>query len=132
MVMNRSKGSKKISVKQLLVKAEALVDECQPELALKFYQKASALQPENSEILDAIGELATEVDEPEIALEAFKKSMQIAPKQNPGKWLYAAQLVQGEESETFSLQGVAVMTELLQTLDPNVRAFYMLSVLLDI
>ncbi|KAF0697732.1 Aste57867_11618 [Aphanomyces stellatus] len=101
------------SAAQLLERAESLVDECQPELAIKFFQKAAALEPNNSEIFDAIGELATEIRDPETALQAFMRSMEIAPKHNPGKWLYAAQLVQGETSEQYALQGIAYMNETL-------------------
>jgi tetratricopeptide (TPR) repeat protein len=103
------------SAAQLLAKAESLVDECQPELAIKFFQKAALLEPNNSEIQDAIGELATELDDPSTALEAFKRSIELAPKTNPGKWLYAAQLMEGEESEKYSLQGIACMVELLSS-----------------
>ncbi|RHY33722.1 hypothetical protein DYB32_001464 [Aphanomyces invadans] len=113
-MVKKGKAAKPVaSAAQLLERAETLVDQLQPELAIKFFQKASALEPNNSEIYDAIGELATEIGDPQTALDAFLKSIQVAPKHNPGKYLYAAQLVQGEESEKFALQGIAIMTELL-------------------
>ncbi|KAH9117367.1 hypothetical protein LEN26_007935 [Aphanomyces euteiches] len=110
------KGKAVATAAQLLERAESLVDECNPELAIKFFQKAAALEPNNSEIFDAIGELATEIRDPETALQAFLRSIELAPKHNPGKWLYAAQLVQGEESEKFALQGIAHMTEQLASI----------------
>ncbi|KDO24295.1 hypothetical protein SPRG_09932 [Saprolegnia parasitica CBS 223.65] len=110
-----AKGGK-ANAAALLAKAEELVDQCQPELAIKFFQKAAALEPTNSEILDAIGELATEIDDPETALQAFGRSIELAPKNNPGKYLYAAQLLVGEESERYTLQGIAIMKELMPAL----------------
>ncbi|KAG9403110.1 hypothetical protein AC1031_006654 [Aphanomyces cochlioides] len=116
-MVKKGKAVKQVATAaQLLERAEALVDECNPELAVKFFQKAAALEPNNSEIFDAIGELATEIRDPETALQAFLRSIELAPKHNPGKWLYVAQLVQGEESEKFALQGIAHMSEQLASI----------------
>ncbi|RHY08384.1 hypothetical protein DYB28_004008 [Aphanomyces astaci] len=110
-MVKKGKAVKQVATAaQLLERAETLVDQLQPELAIKFFQKAAALEPNNSEIYDAIGELATEIGDPHTALQAFLKSIDVAPKHNPGKYLYAAQLVQGEESEKFALQGIAHMS----------------------
>ncbi|OQS07686.1 hypothetical protein THRCLA_00321 [Thraustotheca clavata] len=107
-----AKGGK-VTAQALLAKGEELVDQCQPELAIKFFQKAAAMEPNRSEIFDAIGELATEIGDPDTAAQAFGRSIELAPKSNPGKWLYFAQLVQGEESEKYTLQGIAYMKELM-------------------
>ncbi|ETV83023.1 hypothetical protein H257_04764 [Aphanomyces astaci] len=110
-MVKKGKAVKQVATAaQLLERAETLVDQLQPELAIKFFQKAAALEPNNSEIYDAIGELATEIGDPHTALQAFLKSIDVAPKHNPGKYLYAAQLVQGEESEKFALQGIEHMS----------------------
>lgn len=107
------------SAAELVAKAEALVDQCQPELAVQFYEKALLQEPNSTALLDVIGELSTELDNPERAFQAFQQSISIAPAQNPAKWFYMAQLVQGEEAENFSKQGIAYLLQELQTLDPQ-------------
>lgn len=110
----------KYSVAELVAKAEALVDQCQPELAVKFFERALAKEPANTALLDAVGELSTELNQPERALEAFQRSIDLAPAVNPAKWFYAAQLVAGEDAERYSLQGIQYLQQELQQLDPQV------------
>jgi tetratricopeptide (TPR) repeat protein len=119
-MVKKAGGAKKTnySVAELVAKAEKLVDQCQPELAAQFYERALQKEPTNTALLDAIGELSTELGNPERAVEAFQQSIQLAPAQNPSKWLYLAQLVPGDEAEKYLTQGVAVMlAELAQQAD---------------
>lgn len=120
--MVKSSGKKKnYTVAELVAKAETLVDQCQPELAVKFFERALVKEPMNTALLDTIGELSTELNNPERALEAFQKSISIAPAQNPAKWFYVAQLVAGEDAERYSLQGIQYLLQEFQQLDPQVR-----------
>lgn len=116
----KSGKSKSFSVAELVAKAEELVDQCQPELAVKFFERALVKEPTNTALLDMVGELSTELHEPERALAAFQRSMELAPAANPAKWFYAAQLVAGEEAEKYSLQGIQYLRQELQQLDPQV------------
>lgn len=113
--------AKNYSVAELVAKAETLVDQCQPDLAVQFYERALLKEPNNTALLDMVGELSTELNNPERALEAFQKSIAIAPAQNPGKWFYVAQLVAGEEAEKYSLQGVQYLLQELQQMNQQVR-----------
>ncbi|KAF1324549.1 Tetratricopeptide tpr1, partial [Globisporangium splendens] len=119
MVKGSGKAAKKYSVAELVAKAETLVDQCQPELAVQFYERALLKEPSNTALLDMVGELSTELNNPERALEAFQKSIEIAPAQNPGKWFYVAQLVAGEDAEKYSLQGIQYLLQELQQMDPQ-------------
>lgn len=106
------------SAAELVAKAEALVDQCQPELAVRFYEKALLQEPQNTQLLDAVGELSTELDNPERALQVFQQSIALAPAQNPGKWFYLSQLVAGEEAEKYATQGIQYLQQELAALGP--------------
>ncbi|OWZ17668.1 hypothetical protein PHMEG_0008359, partial [Phytophthora megakarya] len=117
---NTHRGNTQYSVAELVAKAEALVDQCQPELAVQFFEKALVQDPANTSLLDSIGELSTELDNPERALSAFQQSVQLAPAQNPSKYFYLSQLVTGEEAEHFMTQGIThLQQELQQHADPK-------------
>ncbi|TDH70873.1 hypothetical protein CCR75_004985 [Bremia lactucae] len=109
-----ARGSTQYSAPELVTKAESLVDQCQPELALQFYEKALQQDPGNASLLDSIGELSTELDNPERARSAFRQSVQISPSQNPAKYFYLAQLVTGTEAEQYTTQGIAFLEQELQ------------------
>lgn len=111
--------AQRYSVADLVAKAEEFVDECKPEAALPFYERALQLEPSNTALLDTIGELSIDVDNPERALQAFQQSVSLAPAQNPSKWFYLSQLVAGEEAEQFALQGVQFLKLELERLDPQ-------------
>ncbi|KAG6974596.1 hypothetical protein JG688_00002997 [Phytophthora aleatoria] len=115
-----ARGNAQYTVAELVAKAEALVDQCQPELAVQFFEKALLQEPGNTSLLDSIGELSTELDNPERALSAFQQSVQLAPAQNPAKYFYLSQLVTGEEAEHYTTQGITFLQqELQQHVDPN-------------
>ncbi|DAZ92683.1 TPA: hypothetical protein N0F65_003478 [Lagenidium giganteum] len=115
--MGRNNTKKKqYSVDELIAKAEQLVDQCQPDLAVQFYEKALLQQPNNTALLDVVGELLTEINNPERALAAFQKSIELAPAENPCKWFYAAQLVPGEEAEKYTNEGIKHSLNELQAL----------------
>ncbi|KAJ0405842.1 hypothetical protein ATCC90586_001705 [Pythium insidiosum] len=114
MVKKHGSRAKDYTAAELVAKAESLVDQCQPELAVKFYEKALLKEPNNTLLLDTIGELSTELDDPERALAVFQKSIQLAPAQNPSKWLYLAQLVGGEDAEKYTTQGITFLQQELQ------------------
>ncbi|CAI5733017.1 unnamed protein product [Peronospora destructor] len=106
--------TRQYSVAELVTKAEALVDQCQPELAVQFYEKALVQEPTNTLLLDSIGELSTELDNPERALSAFRQSVSLAPAQNPAKYFYLSQLVIGEKAEHYIKQGITYLQQELQ------------------
>ncbi|KAG7391344.1 hypothetical protein PHYPSEUDO_005293 [Phytophthora pseudosyringae] len=115
-----ARGNAQYSVAELVAKAEALVDQCQPELAVQFFEKALLQEPANCSLLDSIGELSTELDNPERALSAFQQSAQLAPAQNPSKYFYLSQLATGEEAEHYTAQGITFLQQELQKhVDPS-------------
>ncbi|CEG44895.1 Tetratricopeptide TPR1 [Plasmopara halstedii] len=113
-------GNAQYAVADLVAKAEALVDQCQPELAVQFYERALLQDPSNTSLLDSIGELSTELDNPERALSAFQQSVRLSPSQNPTKYFYLSQLVVGKEAEQYMTQGITFLQQELQRqADPN-------------
>lgn len=103
------------TIEALLGKAQDMIDQYQPELAVKFLEKALAQSPEHVEVLDALGELYMELTQEEKAKEVFGKSIQLEPKGNPGKWLYMAQLFCGEDAIWYYEQGITLLQAELES-----------------
>ena len=90
-------------------KAQDMIDQCQPELALKFYEKALDQAPENVEVLDSIGELYMEFQCPQEAYAVLKKSTELAPDTNARKWLNLSQIVEGQDAEKYGQKAIELL-----------------------
>lgn len=82
----------KFSAAQLVRKAGECVDACQQELAVQFYRRALAMEPQNTTIMDALAELLAELQLEDEAKQLLEASCQLAPNSNPAKWMYLAQV----------------------------------------
>lgn len=68
MPSKKKKGQKQevkptYSVEELCAKAEELIEQLHPELAVKFYTRALELEPENTRVLDDFASLLLEMDD---------------------------------------------------------------------
>lgn len=57
------------SVEELVQRAEHAITTLQPELAVKFYERAREVAPEDTSVMDALGELLLTLGEEERAFE---------------------------------------------------------------
>jgi len=107
-----------MDLEKLVAQGEKALEEFQPELALKFFKRALAIDNQESSttarVLDLTGETLVAVGEPEEALGHFLKSSQVAPNENPYKWLYLGQLQEGSESLQCFRTGIAMLGALKQ------------------
>ena len=105
-------------LEKLVAQGEKALEEFQPELALKFFKRALEIENQNASsagrVLDLTGETLVAVGEPEEALRHFLKSSQVAPNENPYKWLYLGQLQEGAESLECFRKGIAMLGALKQ------------------
>lgn len=97
------------TTESLLKKGEELLDQCQPELAVKFYEKALAKEPENVSIMDTIGQICLEIGDFERCFQVFASSIKMEPNSNPQKWLNMAQLVNGEEAMGYTEKAIELL-----------------------
>ena len=83
------------SVEDVLRMGQNALDKLDYASALTFFEKAHAMTPKDTAIMDTIGEICLELGDVERAEEILKKSIDIAPKQGSAKWLYMGQICEG-------------------------------------
>ena len=110
------KAAKGAGAATKVVTAEALVAQgnnamasMQPELAVKFFKRAHDMCPENTDIMDALADVHLQLGDQESALDLLLMSTSLAPDVNPFKWLYLAQLQEGEDSVTTYLKAISIL-----------------------
>jgi tetratricopeptide (TPR) repeat protein len=97
------------SVQALVERAERCVDTFELPLALKFYEKALALEPENCALLDASGELLMQLDEAERAIAVLQKSVALEPDGNFATWTNLGQLLGGAAAVQCFDKGIGLL-----------------------
>ena len=111
---SKSKASKRVSGKRgpkpggassggsgsevLVAHAEAALSQMQIENALGYYEQALSMDAENTTIMDSLADIYLSLGESDRAISLLLQSTQLSPEDNPGKYLYIAQLQQGEEA----------------------------------
>lgn len=101
---------------ELVQDAELHHSEFDFEGACLLYEEALVMQPENSQILDALGEIHFQMGNFEDARKYLNKSISINPDGSWTKWMYIGQMEEGRESEAAFLKGVHLMEAALQSL----------------
>jgi tetratricopeptide (TPR) repeat protein len=104
---DKRKGKAKASIQQapahattedLIEQARHAQDSLQPDLAVQFYQRALQTAPDNTDLLDEAADLMLQLGMVEEARAALAHSIELSPDSNASKWLYMAQLHEGEEA----------------------------------
>ncbi|KAG8469790.1 hypothetical protein KFE25_006245 [Diacronema lutheri] len=93
----------------LIERAERCVDTFELPLALKFYERALAFEPDNCALLDATGELLLRLGEAERAVAVLEKSVSLAPNANFAAYLNLGQLQSGTAAVQRFEQGVELL-----------------------
>mmetsp|Transcript_30529 Transcript_30529/g.56865 ORF Transcript_30529/g.56865 Transcript_30529/m.56865 type:complete len:301 (-) Transcript_30529:4078-4980(-) len=78
--------------------AEIALSNMQIENALGYYEQALSIDDSNSGVMESLADLYLSLGECSRAYELLTQSIQVSPESNPGKYLYLAQLQQGEEA----------------------------------
>jgi tetratricopeptide (TPR) repeat protein len=93
----------------LLEKGYAALSRVEPEAALSHFEKALAMEPHNTNVMDAIAEVLLQVGEQEQALQLLIQSTTIAPTENPMKWFNLAQLQNGSDAHHCYASGIELL-----------------------
>jgi tetratricopeptide (TPR) repeat protein len=94
-----SKTAKKAATPEDFIEQGNLaLSRLEPELAAKFFSAALKLSPSDTNIMDALADVLIQLGDADGAMELLSNSTQMAPSENPVKWLYLAQLKEGEDS----------------------------------
>ena len=123
MSKNKSKGPSKskstFTVDDLISKANDALNKLQPDLACKFYQKALQMEPQNTNIMDALADVLIQLGQSSEALNLLTQSTLIAPNENPYKWMFLAQLQTGIDAMESYNRGIILLTSV--TNDPDIN-----------
>ena len=109
-------------IQQLLAHAADCISKYELESAYKFYEKAISITPDDTDILDAAGELSMELGRTDDAINFFRRSIDLRPEENAYKYMNLGQFFSGEESLTLFQKGIELMQgdlERVGTEDPE-------------
>ena len=109
----------KYEINDLLSKVQELIEDFNYELALKFSEKALLIEPENTDVLETIGNVSAELGDSESAKKYLLKSVNLKPNEGHVKYLYLGQLSEGTESVEYYKKAISMMTVLLDTEQEN-------------
>lgn len=93
----------------LVSRARQCVDTFELPLALKFYERALDVAPDDCEVLDATGELLVRLGEPERAVPVLRRSIELQPNEGYAKYMNLGQFLSGAEALSCYEQGLALM-----------------------
>jgi len=99
----------KYDATDLLTKVDELVENFNYQLALQFSEKALSLEPQNTKVLETMGNIYAELGNADTAKEHYMKAVALEPKQGHVKYLYLGQLSQGSEALKFYHQAIDIM-----------------------
>lgn len=108
-----TKQKNNYNVADLLTKVEELVENFNYELALQFSERAHALEPQNTKVLETMGNIYAELGNADSAKQYYMKAVAIQPTDGHVKYLYLGQLTEGLESVGFYNQAVEIMKGLV-------------------
>lgn len=131
--MGKSKKSKKstiqavsLDVSKLVEQGQLALDRAEPELALKFFERAHSLNSSDTSIMDSLADVLLQLNEPERAYELLNQSISLEPLLNPCKYLYLAQLQTSHDALKSYQTGISFLNAERSTCDPLVELYFSL------
>lgn len=97
------------SVQACLKHAQEALEADEYEVAFEALSRGSEEHPDSIELLDAFGSLCAEMGENDKAMEAFQKSVRLAPDVGFEKYLYLGQMLVGDESFEHMRKGIDIL-----------------------
>ena len=89
----------------------------EPDLASKFYQKALQMEPQNTNLMDALADVLLQLGQSNDALNLLIQSTSIAPNENPYKWMFLAQLQSGIDAVDSYNRGINLLLTIISDTD---------------
>ncbi len=112
MSRNNKKNIEDLTPELLIEQANIALSNVQPELALKFYERALLLSPNDTNIMDALSDVYIQLGNNVKGKELLLNSVTLQPTVNPYKWMYLAQLQQGLEAKNSYNKGIELLLPL--------------------
>lgn len=94
---------------ELAARAQACSDRYEVEEAAQLYRQALTLEPQNTNLLDALGETLLQLGQRNDAALAFEKSVELQPDGGSERYMYLGQLHEGLESFGWFARGVELL-----------------------
>lgn len=101
--------AKLFSVDDLMSRVNDYIEKFEFDLAIKFCQKAISLEPNNTQVLESLGNIYTELGDVENAKMYFLQSVDGAPERGHVKYLYLGQLSEGWEAVKYYQKAIALL-----------------------
>lgn len=116
-------GNKKknVTVEDLVEQAQEAISLVQLETAVELYEKALQLQPQNTDLMDALADVCLQIGDTNKSLELLRVSTTMAPTSNGIKWMYLGQLLSGLESVNAYNTGINIFSSQINSLTDQVR-----------
>ncbi|CEO94599.1 unnamed protein product (mitochondrion) [Plasmodiophora brassicae] len=112
------------NVADLLDRARLLLSQCQPDVAVKFIERAIEQDSNDMAALDMLAEVLLELDRTEEAVRALRRSIDLYPNSNANKYMSLAQLLSGREALGLYERGIQLMLSGIDRDDSSVAAAY--------
>eukprot|EP01132_Coremiostelium_polycephalum_P002386 gene2386-2948_t len=115
-IQQQKKKNVQLSLDELLDKGEEFASQGRFNEAIKYFTQAHKLLPNNTEIIDTIGELWLELGEIEKAKTHFLKSIETDPEDSAIKYMNLGQLLGGDDAVKYYRKGIDIMESELKKL----------------
>lgn len=118
-----SSKKKNASVEELVEQAQEALSLVQLETAVALYQQALQMEPQNTDLMDALADVCLQIGDTDRSLELLTKSTTMAPDANGIKWMYLGQLLSSKEAVNAYQKGIAIFSSQIGNLNDNVSVF---------
>jgi kinesin family protein 5 len=99
----------KLSAAQLYEQAQIALQFDDYEGARDALRRATQMEPENVEVVEAYGSLLAEIGDVEEAVAVLRRAVQLAPDQGHAKYMYLGQVLDGEGAVEATSKGVELL-----------------------
>lgn len=117
---NASGRSVEQIVAEAIEQAEEYLSQAEVERAIKVLQKAMKSAPNDTKLLDLLAQAHVENGDERAATPLLLRSVQLAPNDNPEKYLNLGQLSSGKRAAEYYQRGIALLMERCQPSSVNV------------
>lgn len=104
--------------RKLYERGSTLFEQGDPETAVLFLRRASEMDPTSAATMDLLAEVEMSVGEAERAQRCWMRGIEISEDpdsvENTERWLYIAQMQEGDAARTSYMQGIALLNKRLQ------------------
>ena len=112
-----AKKSKQSRIKDFVEAAEECCTQMEYGQALQHYESALKINPEDTTLLDAAGEILLELGQVDQAREVLTRSVQLNPSGSFCTYMYLGQLCQGVDAVACYDRGIKLLTKELESAD---------------